>query len=179
MEDPNTMDYQNILDGSEELVKALIKFLSSGVAVCLGSYFIFSGLQKMIEHSKGLRQGQPTAGPIAINLLIGSLMVQLSFTIDTLVETIFGGEKESPSEAMRYLPAQAADSKMMQTLVNAGVWWVAFIGVTAIMRGLILWNDLSKGRGAGESLGRTGFWHIVFGALCCNFPGLLGWLSGN
>lgn len=129
------MDFTSLLKGSEETVKAIVSLLTGGVGVLLGALFIFSGFRKMIEHSHGQRHGQPTAGPVAINLLIGSLLAQMGFTIDTLIiETMFGEAKEAPSAAMNYMPNQMQESQMMVTLINAALWWVASQRQPAVTR---------------------------------------------
>jgi len=167
------MDLSGFLEGSRTFVQSFITLLSSAIAVLVGVAFIYSGLKKVVEHSRGLRQGQPTVGPVLINLAIGAALVQFSTMMDTIVYTLFAENRENPSAAMSYMPAQVKTSEVLQKLVEAGVWWVAAIGVVAIFRGLILWNDLAKGSNGQGSLGWRGFWHVIFGALCVNFTGVL------
>ena len=173
------MDFQAIVSGSEETVRALVQFLTSGIAVFLGVVFIFSGLRKVIAHAKGERQGQATVGPVLINLLIGSILVQLSYMTDTLVETIFGSSRESPNAAMQYMPSQVQESEVLTQAVQAGVLWVFAIGFISIIRGLVLWNDMAKGQGHGQSVGWKGFWHIFFGGLAVNISGTLSLFGGG
>jgi len=174
------MDLSKILTESKEFVQAFVGFLASAVAVLVGAFFIYSAFKKMVDHAHGLRHGQPTAGPIMINLFIGAIMVQFSFMMDRLVFTIFGETRESPSQAMNYMPAPVQKSgTMLNMLIHASVWWIAAIGVVAIFRGFILWNDLAKGNNGQNSLGWKGFWHVFFGAACVNFPGVLKLFSGQ
>jgi len=168
------MDFSKILAESQAFVQTFVELLSSVVAVFVGAAFIYSGFKKMVDHAHGLRQGQPTFGPIMINLLIGAVMVRFSFMMDQLIWTIFQEGRESPSAAMSYMPEQIKKSgTMLYMLIEAAVWWIAAIGVVAIFRGLILWNDLAKGNGGQNSLGWKGFWHLFFGAACVNFTGVL------
>jgi len=172
--------FSNFLENSREIVQALITFMTVGLAVVLGLFFIFSGMKKVADYSHGYRQGQPTVGPVLINLLIGASLLQLSFSIRTIVRSVFGTEIESPNMAMDYMPASITNgSEMVRNLVQAGVWWIVAIGVAAILRGLILWNDLARGDRAQASAGWKGFWHILFGAASVNFSGVLRLLGSE
>jgi len=167
------MDYSEVLNNSKETVQALITFMSVALAMLLGTFFIFSGLKKVADYSNGQRQGQPIIGPVCINFFIGASLLQFSFMIKTIVYTMFGASLESPSRVMDYMPPQVKEGGGMVTaLVGAAVWWIAAIGVAAILRGFIIWNDLAKGDRAQSSAGWKGFWHIFFGAACVNLTGV-------
>jgi len=167
------MDLSAFLTGSQEFVREFVEALIPIIAILIGVAFIFSGLKKVVDHAQGLRHGQPTVGPVLINLFIGAIFVQFPRMMETFVQTIFQEKRESPSAAMSYMPAKVTESEMLSMLIEAAVWWVALIGVVAIFRGLVLWNDLAKGGGGQGSLGWRGFWHVFFGALCVNFGGVL------
>lgn len=173
------MEWPAILEGSKETVTSLVGFLTSGAAVLMGSSFIYSGFSKMVAHSKGQRHGQPTAGPVAINLLIGAIMVQLSFMVDQFIVSMFGAGREDPNAAMSYMPSPVKDNVLLQQAVNAAVLWVYAIGFIAIFRGLVQWNALASGRGSAQDNGWKGFWHIFFGALAVNLTGFLRVLTSN
>jgi len=173
------MDFSAFLNGSRETVHALVALLTGAIAVLLGVAFMISGLKKVVAHGRGERQGQPTVGPVLINLCIGGAMVQLGTMTDMLVQTLFGTGRESPNSAMAYMPDPVQESQLLSQAVEAGVYWVAAIGFIAIIRGLVLWNELAKGAGHGQNLGWKGFWHLFFGALAVNIPGTLRMLAGG
>lgn len=167
------MDVGSLLAGTKEVVDALVRLLLSGVSVLLGVLMIFSGIRKMLAHGRGERQGQGTMGPVAINLLMGSFLLQLSTMVDSLIYTMFGTEREEPNAAMSYMPAQVADNEMLRNLVNVAVLWVFAIGFVAVIRGFVLWNEMANGQGRGQDNGWKGFWHIFFGAMAINLTGVL------
>lgn len=172
------MDFQAFVNGSAETVRALVSLLVSGLAVVLGTCFIFSGLLKVINHGKGLRQGQSTVGPVLINLGIGSILVQLSFMTDVVIQTIFGEERESPNQAVSYMPQNVHDSQLLEQGVAAAALWIFAIGFISVIRGLVLWNALAAGD-RGQSNGWKGFWHIFFGALAINITGVIKMFVGT
>ena len=167
------MDMGALLAGTKEGVDSFVALLLTAVALMLGVWMIFSGLLKMVAFSRGERHGQGTAGPVAINLLVGSMLVQLSTTMDNLTETIFGGKAEDPNAAMSYLPAVAKSNPMIEQAVNVAVLWVFAIGFVSVIRGFVLWNDLANGNRGGSDSGWKGFWHIFFGAACVNITGVI------
>ena len=167
------MDLSALLAGTKSGVDAFVTFLVTGVALMLGVWMIFSGLNKMVAFSKGERQGQGTAGPVAINLLIGSLLVQLGVSINEIMESMFGGKAEDPNNAMMYMPDVAHANPLMEQAVNVGVLWIFAIGFVAVIRGFVLWNDLANGNRGGSENGWKGFWHIFFGEACINITGVI------
>lgn len=167
------MDTSTFLAGSEAVLTAVVSLLVTGIAFLIGLIMIYSGFAKMVEYSRGNRQGQSTVGPVAINLLIGSMMIQLGRMVDGLIYTIFNEPAQSPNNAMAYIPEPVKSSAMLENLVQAAVLWVWAIGFVAIVRGLVLWNDLANGRNAQPSAGWRGFWHILFGAAAVNLTGVL------
>jgi len=174
------MDLSALLSSSREIVQIFLNVLLPAITVLVGAVFIYSGLKKVVDHSHGLRHGQSTVGPVLINLGIGAVLIRFSFMLDQLIFTIFQDKRESPSAAMSYMPAQVKNSgTMLNMLVEAAVWWIVAIGAVAVFRGFILWNDLAKGQGGQSSLGWKGFWHLIFGAACVNFSGVLKLFSGS
>ena len=167
------MDLSALLSGSKETVTTLVTFLLTAFSVLLGAYMIVSGLAKMIAFSKGERNGQATAGPIVINLLVGAMLIQLSASIDMIVESIFGGRPEDPNGAMSYMPPPMKSSPTMEMAVTIGVYWIYAIGFMAIIRGFVLWNELASGGGRGSDNGWKGFWHVLAGAACVNITGTI------
>lgn len=170
------MDWSAFLSQTKEVVSAFFTFMTTALSVVMGLAFFYAGLHKVVDHSKGLRQGQATVGPVLINFAVGALMIQFSTTMSMFVATLFGGgaSYSSPSKAMAYVPESVTQgSAMLRTAVEAGIWWVFAIGVVAIFRGLVLWNDLAKGAHQSGSNGWKGLWHVVFGAMAVNMAGVL------
>jgi len=173
------MDWSAFLSETQSVVTTVVGAISSGLALLIGLYFIASGLNKMVAYSKGFRQGQPTVGPVALNLGIGAMLMQFARTVNMLIHSVFGSDPSSPSDAMAYVPAQVANSEMLRDLVQAGILWMFAIGVVAVLRGLILWNEISSGSGRTSDNGWKGLWHIVFGALAINMTGILKMFHGS
>lgn len=167
------MDWQALLDGTQAAVTSIVAMLLSGFAILLGAIFIFSGISKMLAHARGERQGQATAGPVAINMFIGALLIQLPWTIQILSETMFNAGMQQPNNAMQYMPNPVNENKMLAQLVEVGVWWVYCIGFVAIIRGFVLWNALASGNSRGQDSGWKGFFHIFFGAMAVNLTEVL------
>lgn len=171
------MDWSTILEGTQTLAVAVLGFIGKGVTIVLGLYFIGSGLNKMYAQAKGQRQGEATAGPVLINLAVGSLMIQFYTIVDTVIHTIFGEGQSSPSTVLQYMPSNISSSVMLLNMVHAAAIWVVMIGVVAFCRGLVLLNDLSNGHRAAQGAGWKAFWHIVFGAAAINIAGVVKWFS--
>lgn len=171
------MDWSTFLAGSEEVTSAALTILTKGITVLIGIYMVYSGLAKMVAYAKNERQGQSTAGPVLINLAIGSIMLQFASVVDKLIFSMFASERQHPTAVLQYMPSQVADSPMLQQMMSAAALWVALIGFVAICRGLISWNDLANGRSGGQESGWKGFWHIIFGAVAVNLPGVLALFS--
>lgn len=171
------MDWSTILAGTQELAIAVLGFMGKGVSVILGVYFIGSGLHKMYAHAKGHRQGEPTVGPVLINLAVGSLMIQFYKVVDMVIHTIFGESQTQPSAILQYMPQNLSSSVMLMNMVQAAALWVVMIGVVAICRGLILLNDLSNGHRAVQGAGWKATWHIIFGAAAVNIAGVVKWFA--
>ena len=173
------MDLSSILAGTKAAVFGFVSFAMAALCVLLGVVSIASGLGKMVAYSRGERQGQSTAGPVAINLVIGSLLVQMSFTIDMVIESLFGSAPESPNAAMSYMPSLGAANPTMTMALNIAVFWVYCIGYIAMIRALVIWNAMANDRGGGQGNGWKGFWHLVGGAFCVNITGTIRLITGS
>lgn len=172
------MNWETILANTKEIVSGLTSFLISAVAFFIGVLFVFSGISKILAYSKGERQGQPTGGPVAINLVVGSFLLQLSFTVGVLMDSVFGEKPSKPNEVLAYMPSQVSNSEFLKQMVETAAWWVYAIGYIAVIRGFVLWNELANGsRGSTDRAGWRGVWHIFFGALAINLPGTLKWFK--
>src|SRR3546814_15860883 len=130
------MDWAAFLSNTKEFSEALIRLLATAACVLAGLWMIFSAFVKLIQHAQGLRHGQPTAGPVAINLVIGALMLQLSSTAQSMVNMLFGTDMQAPSNAINYMPPEIAGSEVMQQAISVAVSWV-----TAIDRTSGLWGN--------------------------------------
>jgi hypothetical protein len=173
------MNWEELLAGTQAAVTGIVTLIVTAVAVLLGAFFIYSGISKMLAHSRGERQGQSTAGPVAGNLLLGALMVQLAWTIDMISVTMFGATPDSPNSAMQYMPDPVASNPMLSQMINVGVLWVFCIGFVAIVRGFVLWNTMVSGNQRGQDEGWRGFWHIFFGAMAVNLTAVIRMLTSG
>jgi len=167
------VDLSSILAGTQAAVYGFVSFAMAALCVLLGAVFIASGLNKMIALARGERNGQATGGPVALNLVLGSLLVQMSFTIDLVIESVFGSAAESPNAAMSYMPSVATANPTMTMAVNIAVFWVYCIGYIAMIRALVIWNAMADDRGGGQGNGWKGFWHLIGGAFCVNITGTI------
>ncbi len=174
------MNWQAFLEVSIVFSKGLIGLLTSGGCVLAAVWIASSGMRKLIAASKGQRQGQATAGPVAINFLIAALLAQLAWFSGGAVELLFGTGISDPREALSYMPAQVAGNQTLMFVVGVAVYWLAALGWAAVFRGLLLWNSLSEGASAGgRDYGWRGFWHVLGGACLINVGGLAGsWFGG-
>lgn len=167
------MDIAGMLNNTTEVVRALVALVTGVASVLIGTAFIFSGIRKMIAHAHGHRQGQPTVGPVLINLGIGAVLIQVTFMTDAIVSSMFGSGVENPNAAMQYMPSQVSGDVVLNAMVNAALLWIYAIGFIAVVRGFVQWNSLANGS-ARDGAGWKGFWHIIFGALAVNIAGTVG-----
>ena len=167
------MDISAMLAGAKLVVESMVTMLLTAASMMIGAIMIYSGLAKMVAHGRGERQGQSTLMPVIANLAIGALMMQLASTVGAFVETVFGSAAEDPNAAMQYIPAPMQSAPMLTPAINIAVLWIYAIGFIAIIRGLILWNEMSNGGGRGGDNGWKGFWHIFFGAIAVNITGTI------
>lgn len=168
------MNWTAFLANTQELAQSIVVLVATVASVLFGLWFVASGLIKMVQMGQGLREGQPTWGPVAINFAVGALMLRLSMTADSIVEMMFGTGPQTPLTAMQYMPEEIKGSETMQQALSIGLYWVAAIGWVAVFRGLILWNDLSKGQSASsQDAGWRGLVHILGGAAAINIGGLV------
>lgn len=173
------MDWSVLAAGTEEAVRAIVTLLTQSVCVLLGVFFFYSGISKMIAHSRGERQGQNTVGPVIGHLFMGALMVQLTWSINTISNTLFGSPIGNPTMALSYVP-EAVNTGLLNDVLTVGVLWVYCIGFIAVIRGFVLWNALASGESRQEGAGWKGFWHVFFGACAVNLTGVLRlFLSGS
>ncbi|MBF22295.1 hypothetical protein [Neopusillimonas maritima] len=167
------MQWQAFLENTQELAQAIITLLVSAASILVGLWIIATGLFKMVQYAQGQRQGQPTLAPIAINFVVGVLMLRLAMTAGDVVQMLFGTGIQAPMSAMQYMPEEISGSETMQQALQIGIWWVAAIGWVAVFRGLLLWNDLSKGQSGSENAGWRGLVHVLGGAAAINIGGLV------
>jgi hypothetical protein len=111
-----------------------------------------------------------------VMLVIGILFVALPGLMDTLSVTIFGvTANEDPSSIFAYAPAvvgvMGTDGPAREIII-AIVTIVRFVGLIAVMRGLYMLNQSSKGQG--QSTFGPGFTFVIAGALAFNFPIFVG-----
>ncbi|WP_432263546.1 hypothetical protein [Cupriavidus sp. TMH.W2] len=174
------MNWQAFLEASIAFSKALISLLTAGACVLAAAWIAIGGLRKLASASRGERQGQGTAGPVAINFFIAALLAQLSTVAGNTVEMMFGTGISDPREALSYMPSQVAGNETLMFVVSVAVYWLAALGWVAVFRGLLLWNSLSEGQAAGgRDLGWRGFWHLLGGSALINIGGLAaGWFGG-
>src|SRR5690606_4550516 len=104
---------------------------------------------------------------------IGALMLQLSWSIEAISNTMFGDTREDIRGAMAYMPQPVHDNTMLGQAVEVGVMWVYCIGFAAIIRGFVQWNALASGNGRGQDSVWKGFWHIFFGAMAVNLTAVI------
>lgn len=168
------MNWQSFLTNTEALAQGIVMLLSTAASILVGLWMVISGLIKMVQYGQGLREGQPTVGPVLINLVVGALMLQFALTADSIVQMIFGGSMQSPITAMQYMPQEIQGSETMKQALTIGLYWVAAIGWVAVFRGLLLWNDLSKGQSASsQDAGWRGLVHVLGGAAAINIGGFV------
>lgn len=174
------MDWGALLEGTREAVSALVSLLITGVAVFLGALFVYKGVAKMLAHARGERQGQNTVGPVVGHLLIGALLLQFSFSVSTISNTLFNENAGlKPNAALAYMPPHVAGNKFLVQMIEVGLLWVYFIGFVAILRGFVLWHAMVSGDSRGQDNGWKGFWHLFFGAMAVNITGVVKMLTSG
>lgn len=172
------MDWQQYLTGSTEITQGLSSFLFTSLSVIVGIIFIYRGIKKIVDHGSGGNPQEKVFGYIAINFATGAALIQFSFFIDSLVESLFGQAPESPSAVLGYLPSSVTGTELLDAGIEIGAMWVSVIGVISILRGFILWNSLAHGGGQ-QNAGWKGLWHIVFGVLAANIAGTIRLFFGD
>lgn len=171
------MDWEKLVSASQEVTTALTSFVFTAISVVVGCIFVFNGIKKMVEHSKGGNPHESVFAYVAINLATGAALLQFSFFVSALVMSVFGAELQPPSNALSYMPDKIKGTPMLDAMITAGSMWVAVIGAISIFRGFVLWNSLARGQAA-QGAGWKGFWHIVFGTLTVNIPGTISLFFG-
>lgn len=165
------MDWQQYLAGATAITKSLSSFVFTAFSVLVGVLFIYRGIKRIIDHGKGGNPHEKVFGYVATNLATGVALIQFSFFVDSLSESLYGGTPEKANQVLTYLPDNIKGTAMLNTGVEIAAMWVSVIGVISIFRGIVLWNSLANGNNQGGSAGWKGLWHIVFGILAANIAG--------
>lgn len=173
------MDYEALSKNAVTFAEALSTWILTSLAVLVGVIFIYQGIKKQIDHARGANPHESVFGYIAINFATGAALIQLSFFISAIVQSLFGTDVEAPIEALMYMPEQVQGTKVLDAAMKAASVWVSVIGSISIFRGIVLWNSLAKGQQAIQGAGWKGFYHILFGGLAVNITGLLRLLFGD
>lgn len=167
------MDLDSFLAWTNRFSAGFLNLLFTTIAVVVGVWCVASACRKIVAEASGLRQGQPLAMPVLIDLFVAMCMLQLANFSNDLSTMLTGGDVQQPANALSYLPATISNSSFWRKVALAVVSWMAMIGGAAIFRGLLLWKQMAEGHWAQSGdYGWRGFLHIIGGAILLNVGGL-------
>ena len=142
----------------------VLMFVVGMIFVGRAGYLMWRG-----GEGRGIHDDVPL-GAVLANLLAGAALMQLNATISNTRETL-GGAGADVRAAMQYMASGPGDATpVYQVALGAAFAWLALIGICAVVRGLLMWRELSAGgnRAGGDNMAWGGLWHIVGGGICIN-----------
>lgn len=155
-------DIQALLASANALAAAILPLMS--VLSSLAGLYIIAQAARILLKDDQRDGGLPAVG---VKLLIGACLVQFGTSIEWTRE-LFAGAGTEVRVAMAYVLAK--ETKVWGEIVQAGLLWLATIGVLGMFRGFLLWNKAGSGdsSGGGRDHFWAGLWHIAGGAICIN-----------
>lgn len=160
--------------GIEELIAALIQaadvLKQFAVALCMygiGWGLFISAGWRLVKYGDARRQY--TMASVGTRALVGSLLIQASEYVNSVVQTVTGASA-SANNAMSVMPASGSSVPMM--VFQAALAWLGALGVIAILRGATLMVKAGDSAGGGQGSEKdplwTGFVFMFSGALGVN-----------
>lgn len=168
------MDYQALLNNSRAFVDAAVPALK--ILAVLAGLILFAQCGKMMfnQHDGAGRGEDRVASKVALKMLIGALLMQLSTTMEWTVDLMFGAKATSVSSVVAY--EGGGDGNFWNNVLQVCLLWVTLLGWVAAFRGLMAWNSASAGGYSGGNSGDLfwkGLWHLIGGALAVNIAGVV------
>lgn len=168
-------DLSATLAGFRGLAENLVPFLLTGAAVLAGLGVIFFAIRRIYQAGLPGHHGQRVSwGGVALQLLIGGLMLRLAGFMQDLSQLLFGTGIQDIRGVMAYVPLSGTASAWSEVL-EVVLLWVLMLGWLGAFKGLLLWNKASYGgdSGQGGDYFWRGFWHLIGGAAAVNLTGML------
>lgn len=159
-------------------VVALLNPISTMIYVfCFmtGVIFVLAGLRAAAKRAESGPNAGSYGAPFG-RIVIGVLFISLPALILSLTTTFFGTSVPSADMIFAYAPATIglfdADSPG-RTMMTGIVMIVQFVGLIAVIRGLILLNQTAQGGGGPKTFG-PGMTFLISGIMAINFPLFMG-----
>ena len=151
-----------------------LSYLSYVIGVVLG----IVALRALARRSEMGPNGGSWGSPVA-TLIIASIFVSIPAFWQALTATFFGDGTAVPDAAaiFGYAPATLGmfeEGSPGRQLITGIVAIVQFIGLIAVIRGLLMLNKAAQGGGGGQSTFGPGVTFVIAGIMAINFPIFVG-----
>jgi len=161
----------------ENVVNLLAPFsvLLYGLCFVIGVIMVLSGLRSAARRS----ETGPNAGSYGkpfYHLLTGILFISLPALLVSLTQSIFGMGTPSADSIFSYAPATVGildAGSPARDMLTGIVTIIQFIGIIAVIRGLLLLNRSAQGDSGPKTFG-PGVTFIISGVMAINFPLFVG-----
>lgn len=150
----------------------------------IGVVFVIMAVRlaaKSSEQGRGVF-GQPGANTSAVawSFVIGIAFIALPGILQSLTQTFFAQETPAASEIFAYTPATIGmleSGSPARAIIVGMTTIVQFVGVIAVMRGLLLLRATALGGGQGPSHFGAGMTFVISGVMAVNFPLFAGMIE--
>jgi hypothetical protein len=161
----STVDYTQLFTAAKNIAESGKPVLIA-LGACLGLFFVFRAGVILATGSKNAQQDMPW-GKLVTNLVIAAFLLSFTRTLAIVDETLAGAGEDWRSALGGAAPSGGG---AWGIFMQAALAWVAFLGMSAVFRGFLLWHKLGSGdnQNGGDDLFWRGLWHILFGGIAIN-----------
>jgi len=153
---------------------SMVSMLGAGI----GIYLIVKGLLKAAKIGSDPKAGSPHA--IAVNFVMGALLVSISSLLDTTLTSVFGSSTiASFSNIINWsnITGSSIDTTNADRTVYAILKFVQIIGIIGFLRGWLIIKTAVEG--TGQATVPQGATHIIGGTMAMNIPQMLKILNNT
>ena len=150
----------------------------------IGLIFVIMAIRMAARNSEQSRGvfGQPGANTsgVAWSFVIGIAFIALPGLLQSLTETFFAQETPDASAIFSYTPSTIGmleSGSPARTIIIGITTIVQFVGVVAVMRGLLLLRATALGGGQGPGHFGAGLTFVIAGVMAVNFPLFAGMIE--
>lgn len=140
-----------------------------------GVLFVLAGLRAAARRTETGPNGGSYGAPFT-RIVIGVLFISLPALILSLTTTFFATSVPSADMIFAYAPETIGlfdTDSPGRTMLTGIVMIVQFVGLIAVIRGLILLNQTAQGGGGPKTFG-PGITFVISGIMAINFPLFIG-----
>lgn len=157
-------------------IRGPLSLVCSIIAILAGLYMSVNGLMSASKY--GTDSKAHSLHKILTNLGFGAMLIAFGSNLQTMLQTVFGGDGEYEGDVdiawaglAAALGADAVNARFIAA-VNAALMFVQLIGLMAFVRGWLILKKVVEGT-SGNATMAQGLTHILGGCLCINIEAFL------